>query len=144
MSTLTQFLNPLRSATSLRGYAYSASATISVNLASEDPGALTANVWKSVLTVNAPGIFHGALVRHGDGTSRTVGCRVTIDGALVCTIDESTANANSNGGVSVGSAVVGVSDSPAPVLAPFKTLLVEVRASDTNTAVRHGVNYVVL
>lgn len=144
MSTLTQFLNPLRSATSLRGFSYSGSNTLPVAYSSEDPGALTANAWKTVLTVNTPGIFHGALVRHGDATSRTTGCRVTIDGVVACTIDGASAGGFANGGVSVGTPIISGSNTPGEVFAPFKTLLVEVRASDTNTAVRFGVNYVVL
>ena len=143
MSTLTQFLNPLRSATSLRGFAYSASNYLPSSAVSDDPGALLAGTWKTAITVASPGILHGVIVRHGDSNSRTVGCRVTIDGVAVCTVDESVANGFANAGVCVGGASVGSTEIPS-VFAPFKTLAIEVRASDATSAVRYLANYVVL
>lgn len=76
MSTLTQFLGGTRSATFIN-----TTPSNSVILpANDDPGALTANVWKTVLSLSSGGILHAAAVRHGDATSRTVGIRITIDG----------------------------------------------------------------
>lgn len=138
----SRFSTP-RSATSLRGFAYSSSNYLPSAAVADDPGALSAGVWKTVVAVFTPGIFHGVIVRHGDGGSRTVGCRVTIDDVVVCTVDETTANTFTNTGVVVGGACAGSTSIP-EVFAPFKTLLIEVRSSDATSAVRYLANYVVM
>jgi hypothetical protein len=136
MSTLTQFLGGLKPAKVINA------GTTSVPTVSPlDPGALTANVWKEVLNINTPGILHGAWVWHGDSTSRTVGIRITIDGVVAVQYDEPSATANTTIGAFAGcflSAAAGVLNG----FSVFqKSLRVEVRASDTNTAVRHQIIY---
>jgi hypothetical protein len=108
-----------------------------------DPGSLTANTWKEVLNVASPGIFFAALIRNGDVTSRATSIRVTIDGAVVCTSAMAVSAGGTGFGATVGSLVPSNSAAPTTVFAPFRTLVVEVRSSDTTTAPGYGVLYTV-
>lgn len=144
MSTLTQFLGGARSATSLQGFEYSSgTGPIGNGLTPLDPGSLTANVWKEVLNVASPGIFFGALIRNGDVTSRATSIRVTIDGVLVATSAMAVSAGGSNFGATVGCLVASNGASPTTVWAPFRTLVIEVRSSDTTTVPRYGALYTV-
>ena len=100
MSTLTQFLGGNRPATLIP------SGTSNNGIAStvsDDPGALTANVWKEVLNVSGAGVLHVAAIRHAGATSQQVGIRAIIDGVTAATIDEASASTNSAAGAFVGS-----------------------------------------
>ena len=121
MSTLTQFLNSLRSATAIqsfeRGALAPATATSSVTSS-------TPNAWTSVLTLNSPGILFYSLVRQADTVSKTVGIRVLINGAIVSDRTRAVASAVANNGVVAGAVTDPVSSTGllSGGFAPFKTL----------------------
>lgn len=130
----------LASATSLPTFLYPASSPLSASV-NTDPGSLTANTWKTVVSVTGKGVFSGAVVRNGDTTPRTSGVRVTIDGVVVATAELASAFGAATVGASVG-LMAASTGGGAPCFAPYNTsLLIEVRASDTNTAVRYAANY---
>jgi hypothetical protein len=71
-----------------------------------------------------------------------VGLRITIDGVVACTIDETPASTNTAGGVFAGCFPASDALAISFGLSMFsKSLRVEVRASDANTAVRYNVIY---
>ena len=130
----------LSSATSLPTFVYPTSGQVSANV-NTDPGSLTANVWKSVVSVTGKGVFNGAAVRNGNTTSRTTGVRVTIDGVVVGTAELPSPVGVATVGASVGLSVA-TTGGGATCFAPSNTsLLIEIRASDTNTAVRYAAIY---
>ena len=107
-----------------------------------DPGSLTANVWKEVLNVSTGGIFLGAWVWHGSTASRAVGLRVTLDGVVACTIDETPASTNTLSGVFAGCYPFNDGSGVSFGWALFSSSMkIEVRSSDTNTAVRYAAAY---
>ena len=67
MSTLTQFLGGNRPATLIPSATTNNGLVTTVN---DDPGALTASVWKEVLNVTGAGVLHIAAIRHGGATSQ--------------------------------------------------------------------------
>lgn len=106
-----------------------------------DPGSLTANTWKTVVSVTGKGVFCGAVVRNGDANARATSIRVTIDGVVVATGQQPSAAAAANSGAAVG-LMVSNSGGGAGCFAPYNTSLqIEIRSSDTTTAVRYDAIY---
>lgn len=123
---------PFPSATSIPTSTSASSIAVGV---ADDPGALTANVWKEVLNINGSGFLHAAFVRHVGSTSQRVGIRVTIDGTVVASVDESVASTQPSAGVIAGFNNNSISGGPLiGGLARFNNnLRVEVR-SDISTS----------
>jgi hypothetical protein len=93
-------------------------------------GALTADVYKDVLVLNAPGVLKLCVLRPLDATARTVGLRITIDGVVV--YDASAATSSSNTGLMP----VGVAHSAnfaSLDRVPFSTLSIAVKSSLAET-----------
>lgn len=94
-------------------------------------GALTANTYKSILTLSVPGVLKLCSVWQTDATARQVGLKIVIDGVTAFDLyaaSSSSANTGING---VGSMRQGLLDSTDRV--PFNTLDVQVKSSLTET-----------
>lgn len=136
------------SATAVTGGQSGAFRVIEPAVAPSAGGALTANVWKSVVSVSGRGIFNGAAVRCGGSTSKTVGVRVTIDGVVAGTFELAAAQTSGTCGAWAGMLICGGVDATSVAsfgFAPFNTsLLIEIRSNIATSEPTYGVYYTVL
>lgn len=96
-------------------------------------GALTANAYKTVISVTGQGVLKFCAVASGDTTSRTLSIRITIDGVVVCEKSVAGVNATNKGIVAVGGAVDATSVARFDRVKFNTSLLVEVKSSLTET-----------
>ena len=97
-------------------------------------GAVTANTWKTVLSVSSGGFVEWISAAQTDSTSRTIGLRVTIDGTVVFSATAPTAGGNGWGILAVGGYKSGNSNLYQLGYVEFgSSLLVEVQSSITES-----------
>lgn len=96
-------------------------------------GALTANTYKTIVSVTGQGILKFCAVASADTTSRTQSIRLTIDGVVVCEKSVAGVNAINKGIVAVGGLVDSASVARFDRLAFNTSLLVEVKSNITET-----------
>lgn len=96
-------------------------------------GALTANTYKTIVSVTGQGILKFCAVASVDTTSRTQSIRLTIDGVVVCEKSVASVNALNKGIVAVGGVVDSASVARFDRLAFNTSLLVEVKSNTTET-----------
>ena len=96
-------------------------------------GALTANTYKTIVSVTGQGTLKFCAVASADTTSRTQSIRLTIDGVVVCEKSVAGVNALNKGIVAVGGAMDSTSVVRFDRLAFNASLLVEVKSSLTET-----------
>jgi hypothetical protein len=128
MSTLTQFLSPLKSATQIPAYERGA---LTPSVTTTSVTSSTPSDWTTVLTISSPGILYFALARQTDAVSKTVGIRVLIDGAQVAAVTRAVASTTANNGVVAGAPTDPISAAGifAPGFNPFRTLQIQIRSS---------------
>ena len=96
-------------------------------------GALTANTYKTIVSVTGQGILKFCGVASVDATTRTQSIRITIDGVVVCEKSVAGVNAINKGIVAVGGLVDSTSVARFDRLAFNTSLLVEVKSNITET-----------
>jgi hypothetical protein len=95
-------------------------------------GAMTANTYKSVLTLSAPGVLKLAAVWTTDSTSRAIGIQIIIDGVTAIDLTGAAVAQASRGLCPVG--ILGLIQGIAALdRIPFNTLTVQIKSSVTET-----------
>lgn len=96
-------------------------------------GALTANTYKTIVSVTGQGIIKFCALATSDTTSRTISIRLTIDGVVVCEKSVAGVNATNKGIVAVGGAADETTVARFDRMAFNTSLLVEVKSNLTET-----------
>lgn len=98
-------------------------------------GALTANTYKSMVSVTGGGVLSLAAVTAVDTTSRDMAIRITLDGVVINTATTTATTVADRGAVAVGHVVMsGSTPMVLPQDLPFTTsCLIEIKSSLTET-----------
>jgi len=97
-------------------------------------GALTADTYKTMVSVTGAGVLNFASVQTVDATSRNIYCRITIDGTVVATRSSLTTITATAQVVAVGGYMNSANGVVALDAIPFNTsLLIEIKSSLTET-----------
>jgi len=98
-------------------------------------GALTANTYKSMVSVTGGGVLSLAAVTAVDTTSRDMAIRITLDGVVINTATTTATTVADRGAVGVGHVVMsGSTPMVLPQDLPFSTsCLIEIKSSLTET-----------
>lgn len=100
-----------------------------------DCGAMTANVWKEILSVQSPGVLRYLCLVNGSATSKMFGLRIKIDGATVSELMMTSNSSTARHGITTDIAAFnGAVSTPTLISVPFNTLVVEAASSVTLTA----------
>jgi hypothetical protein len=115
-----------------RGGAAALLSNLHVNAAAILSGALTADAYKTVLTVSVPGVLKLCAASATDATARTVSLRITLDGVVV--FDGGVATASSSVGlIAVGAMPSATNGAVSFDRIPFNTLEVAIKSSLAET-----------
>ncbi len=100
-----------------------------------DCGAMTANVWKEILSIQSPGVLRYLCLVNGTPTSKMFGLRIKIDGVAVSELMMTSNSSTARHGITTDIAAVnGAVSAPTLISVPFNTLTVEAVSTVTLTA----------